>query len=100
MLAIKQGDTRHAIEGTLSKNGTVQDLTDCSVSFFMENGVSSLCNVTDPVNGKVIFVLEAPMVDVPGRYKAEFKVTYPDGRVAHFPNNDYIVLHISKNLEG
>jgi hypothetical protein len=36
--------------------------------------------------------------DVPGLYRAEFKVTFGDGKVEKFPNGDYLDLEILADL--
>lgn len=100
MLTIKKGDTRHAVEATLSIGGKAQDLTDCQVSFSMSNGVTGVAIVTDALSGKVAYPLQAENVDTAGHFRGEFKVIYPDGRTAHFPNDRYIPIHILENLRS
>lgn len=100
MIRIKKGDTRHAVEATLSFNGAPEDLTGCQVSFVMSNGVSGAADVVDAVNGEVLYAMQAENTAKTGMFKGEFKVVYPDSRVSYFPNDDYIKIHIASNLEG
>lgn len=98
IITVKQGDTRHAIETPLLRNGVAVDLTDCTVKFKMNKGIDSFVTVTDATNGEVIYPLEANAVDTPGLYKAEFEVTHNDGRVETFPNESYILINIQKTI--
>lgn len=101
----KRGDTRTAIKATL-KDAKEQpvDLTNCRVKFIMTKigGKTAKINreaiIKDAANGIVWFVFEANEVDEAGTYRAEFEVTYADGRVETFPNADYITIIISPDL--
>lgn len=100
MIRLKKGDTRHAIEATLSYNGSPEDLTNCQVYFYMSNGINGTAEVLDATNGEVMYTMQAENTAKTGTYRGEFKVVYPDGRVSYFPNNDYIKINIANNLEG
>lgn len=104
-ITIKQYDTRNAINATLIRDGQTVDLTDCTVHFFMEDAyknvdVETIAEVVDAPSGTVLYAFEQSSVAIPGRYNAEFRVTYPDGRLETFPNNGYITVNIIKSLGG
>lgn len=103
-IAIKQGDTRHAIRATLKTvNGVPVDLTNARIVFKMHSRyVGTLINreATYEGNGKVHFVFENGETDKAGMYEAEFEVTYTDGRVETFPHSGKMQIYIEKSIGG
>jgi hypothetical protein len=95
LLIIKQGDTRFGVHALLKdKDSSSVNLTDCYVHFHMSNGVNGAAQVINPLEGEVIFPLEYSATNKIGNYRAEFKVTYKDGRTETFPNDSYIKISI------
>ena len=97
-ITIKRGDTRNAISTPLLKNGTAVDLTGCTVLFYMDAIVVG--GFAQVVGNNAVYPVEEGMVNEGGLFKAEFKVTYPDGRKDTFPNHDFIYILIENDLGG
>lgn len=103
-IAIKQGDTRHAIRATLKTvNGAPIDLTGAHIVFKMSSryiGTLISREATYETDGKVHFVFEAGETDKVGMYEAEFEVTYTDGRVETFPHSGKLQVYIETRIGG
>jgi len=103
-LTIKRGDTRHAIKAILKgKDGDPVDLTGCEVKFIMAllGRPPVICrqpHIADAEHGEVWVVWAPGETGVSGVYRAEFKVTYLDGRKETFPNDGYIGINIMNDL--
>ena len=103
-MILKRGDTRMAIRATLkTPTGAAVDLTGATVRFLLADlrGVLKIdkqIDVLDATEGKVMVVLEATEVDVAGSFRAEFEVTFDDGRVETYPNDGYISVKIIPDL--
>jgi hypothetical protein len=101
---IKRGDTHNCIKAVLKgANGSVVDLTGCSVKFHMAPLrqpaiVSRATHIEDAEAGEVWVVWAPGETDAAGFYQAEFEVTYQDGKRETFPNNGYISLLIQNDL--
>lgn len=103
MITIKQGDTRHAIKATLKDvNGNPVDLTGATVNFFMATRRSEILVNKEALqqDGQVWAIFEEGETDTPGLMEAEFRVSYPDGRVESFPHDSYLQVKIMKNKGG
>lgn len=100
----KRNDTRAAIKATLKNtDGTPVNLTGATVQFIMarSNGVVLINRqavVQDAPNGMVWFVFEPGETAEAGTFRAEFQVTYLDGRIETFPNIGYITVSILNDL--
>jgi hypothetical protein len=105
-ITLKRGDTRHAIRAILKdSSGSPVDLTDCSVSFRMAPlgrppTISRQVDAHDAEAGEVWVVWSPGETDISGVYRAEFRVTYGDGRRETFPNDGYISIQILSDLRG
>lgn len=103
-IAIKQGDTRHAIRATLKTvNGVPVDLTNARVVFKMHSRyVGTFINreATYETDGRVRFVFENGETDKAGMYDGEFQVTYTDGRVETFPHSGKLQIYIETRIGG
>ena len=103
-VTIKRGDTRHAIRAVLKNTqGTPVNLSGCSVSFHMAPPgrpptISRAVDIHDALAGEVWVVFAPGETDISGVYRAEFQVTYPDGRKETFPNSGYLAIQILDNL--
>lgn len=93
-LTLVQGNNAPDIEGTIKKEDTPLDLTDCSVRFQMRKQddrrftVNAPASITDASAGEVRYSWAANDLAVPGDYLVQWQVTYPDERVqtTHPPN--------------
>lgn len=102
---IKQNDTSPAIETILqSDDGSVIiDLTGCDVNFHMTHSqrdieVTGACTILDEDGGRVRYQWLTGDTSVAGWYRAEFEVTYSDGKIETFPNEGSIWVHIDGEL--
>lgn len=100
MLIIKQGDTRNAIEGIITRKGKPVDITDCKVFITILGEVcEDECMYGDVTKGEVLYGLSFLSLEKTGTFLYEFIVEYPDGLREPFPNNSYLELKINDKLE-
>lgn len=104
--SIKQGALGPALEATLTKgDGTPQDLTGATVTFFMERRSTG----TIKVNGGAVTVLDAAAgtvrytwtgtdTDTPGVYRAEFNVAGLTPTPIRFPSNRYMSVTVLEKV--
>jgi hypothetical protein len=90
---LKSEDTAPVLEATLTDaSGEPIDLTGASVLFKMatprngETVVDTSARIADASAGLVRYPWAAEDTAEPGRYRAEFVVTYADGSIETFPN--------------
>lgn len=102
---IKQNDTSPAIQSVLeSDDGTeIIDLTGCQVEFKMKHSqrsteISGACTIVDEDGGLVRYNWQTGDTAVVGWYRAEFEVTYSDGKIEKFPNDGAIWIHVDGEL--
>ena len=110
---IKRGDFGPAqpLVGTLSDQNGPINLTDAlSVQLFMRSETLLIktgpAEITDAANGKIKYVFEgvegADPIDTAeaGTYRLEAKITWDDGSVQKVPNEGYLELEITEDLES
>jgi hypothetical protein len=80
------GNTAPPVVLTLEREGTIIDLTGCSVTLTIKNlGTGTItvsnapCTVTNAVGGIITYVRGATDIPTAGAYVADVKVTYADG---------------------
>jgi len=102
---IKQNDTSPQIAATLQDgDGAAIDLTAATVRFHMKRinaasaTVDAPATLVDANNGKVKYVWVATDTATAGSYLAEFEVTYTNGGVETFPNDQSIAILITEDL--
>jgi len=101
---IKQNDTSPSVQAALTDaNNTAINLTGASVQFHMEavDGtlkVDAAMTVTDDTGGVVQYDWVTGDTDTVGTYYVEFEVTYSDGSIETFPNNNKEVIIIRPEL--
>ena len=103
---IKKKNTSPILQATLKDAlGSAINLNSATVRFRMrELGSTTLkvnqqAEIIDPaVNGVVRYAWQSSDVDSAGIFKAEFEVTYNDGRVETFPNEDFVTVLIQAGL--
>jgi hypothetical protein len=72
---------------TAKRSGVAIDLTSCSVDLILVKGNTVLntghqaCTILTPTSGVVSYSPLVTDVPTPGKYKADLKVTYPNGTV-------------------
>ena len=105
---IKQGDTSPPIVAIL-KDATLSpvDLTGISgIKFIMTNKATAVKRVdapavvVDAAGGRVRYDWATGDTDIPGGYKGEFEVHWPDGTYETFPNSKYINIKVTADLGG
>ncbi len=102
---IKQNDTSPQIAATLQDgDGTAIDLTSATVKFHMKKvGAAAAttdadATVLDANAGSVKYVWVAADTAIAGSYLAEFEVTYTNGGIETFPNDQSIAILITEDL--
>ena len=101
---IKRNDTAPSLNVTLAQNGVVVGLTDAAISFHMRDDASgeALVNgtavVVDAILGAVRYDWLAADTALAGCFPAEFEVTFENGRVETFPNDDNMTIIITEDL--
>ncbi len=104
--SLKAGDRLPSIRATLSTGGTAVDLsTATGVDFIMraDNAnapkVNSPAIVVDAVSGIVRYDWTVADTDAPGKYKAEWEVTWADGKRQTFPTLTYHEVDVLADLD-
>ena len=102
---IKQNDTSPQIAATLQDGaGNAIDLTSATVRFHMKKigaataVVDADATIIDADTGRVKYVWVATDTATPGSFQAEFEVTYTNGAVETFPNDQSIAIVITEDL--
>lgn len=106
---IKAGDTLDAIEATIQDaSGAAMNITGATTKFIMRRPnaearkVDTTCEVVDAPTGRVKHNWTAAHTDTPGLYWAEFRATFPDGKVGTFPvgvgPKRYLVIDVQRSL--
>jgi hypothetical protein len=103
---LKLGDTSPALRYAITPKSV--DLTGASVQFQMRprrpRGAAAVIDAA----AVVVIATGTPTVEYgewqaanitsPGLYQAEFRVTYADGSVETFPNDEFIMVKISEDI--
>ena len=100
---IKQNDTRKPLKVELSDYNGLVDLTGCTVRFLMTTHnykliIDQKAEIRDAINGQVWHVFGFGDTNQPGVFRGEFEVTFPDFKKETFPEDDYILININKDL--
>ena len=101
---IKQNDTSPTIRATLKgSGGTTLNLSNSSVYFRMKRTsgdtlIEGSAEIFDPAEGVVEYSWVSGDTSIAGSYKAEFELTYSDGKVETFPNTGSIVVYIQPEI--
>ncbi|MBP1971571.1 hypothetical protein J2Z83_003722 [Virgibacillus natechei] len=98
-ITLKRGDTGIGLRATLSNEAGNVDLTDANVLFFMGKHEIK-AGIHDAEGGVVNVTFNRNHTSKTGIFRAEFEVTYSDGRVEAYPNDDYVQIRIMKDLGG
>ena len=102
---IKQNDTSPAIGGTCKDaDGNAVTVTSATVAFHMRDAVTGAVvvdaagSVVSGPAGTIQYEWDAADTATAGRYKAEFEVTYSDGKIETFPNSGYVTVIIGDDI--
>jgi BppU N-terminal domain len=104
MRLVKRNDTYDYIEYQVKDN--TYDFTDCSVLFQMEASdgkllVSSLGEVVDTEKGILRYHFVEGDTYRLGTHKGEFRVTFSDGEVKSFPEDQgFLTIIINENIDS
>lgn len=104
--SIKQDDRKPSISATLQyADGTVRDLTGCTVKFLMRKRpgvtakVDASATVVTAASGTVRYDWAAADTDTPGTYQGEFEVTETSsGKKETFPNDGYLTINVTDDV--
>lgn len=113
-LFMKKGDRLPTLTATLTDvTGAAVDLEPAvTVQFRMANVNTDVIQVNaaatslqngnggDGTKGDVQYEWGVGDTTVPGVYRAEFKVTFSDGKVASYPNDDYFYVTVFEDIRG
>lgn len=102
---LKRNDTKDVISYiTKYPNGSIVDLTGATVRFIMGKGnkliTESPANVVNASTGEVEYQLQETDTAIAGTFNAEFEVTFSDGKIKTFPNDGYIEVKITPNIDS
>ncbi|HEV2329349.1 MAG TPA: BppU family phage baseplate upper protein, partial [Verrucomicrobiae bacterium] len=67
------------------------DLTNCTVQFVFQDLAGSMATCTGNAQilnasaGQVAYTFTAGQTDTPGRYQAQWKITFPNGQILNLP---------------
>lgn len=100
---IGQGDTSPALTAFLSHNAdTDLDITGATVTFTMrdadENTIidAASCSIVSATGDvEILYTWQDGDTDTTGIFDGRFTVTYPDGYVESFPNDDWFNIVIT-----
>lgn len=103
---LKQNDRKPSMVATLRyENGTIRDLTGCTVKFLMRRArgwtakVNAAATVTDAAGGVVRYDWASGDTDTVGRWQGEFQVTETaTGKLETFPNVGYLAVVIADDI--
>lgn len=107
MFTIKKNDREPAFRAKLFQDDAPAPLTGATVKFLMKlegampsaaPKVSAAATIVDPVNGIVRYDWATDDTNIPGNYRAEFEVTYANGKSRTFPNEDYLPVRVVGDL--
>lgn len=100
---LKSGDRKYALKYRLSDYEEGSAILDgATVQFQMMNAagvtiVDSAGVVLDD-DGIVGYAWAEADTSTPGNYRAEFKITYSDGLVQHYPSSGFIGVSVSADV--
>lgn len=104
-VTFKQDNTARKLQGTLKDEDGPIDLSNSYVELYMEDRKGNVeidgatVTVTDGPNGKVEYSFQDGDLDSTGIKRAEFLVTYSDGK-ERIPNDDYVTVEVEPKLGG
>ena len=95
---IKRNDTKPPVTATLAEDGVAVDLSTASVMFNMGTVVAATATVVDGTAGTVKYDWISGDTAIAGCYPAEFEVTFADASIQTFPNDENLIVIITKDV--
>lgn len=102
---LKQNDTSPAIEATLvNGSGASVNIGGATVRFHMNNMtngaliIDRAATIVNAASGIVRYNWQSTDTQKSGMYLCEFEVTYSDGSIESFPNDDKIIVAIESEI--
>ena len=101
---IKRNDLSPTIRVSLKDaNGAYVNLNNATVLFKMQpllggSIISSSADIFDTSEATVEYIWQVGDTEDSGSYRAEFEVTYSDGKVESFPNSSFIRVEITDDI--
>lgn len=103
MAQFKQNNTSERVTyKPLSENGFAIDLTGATAEFIMIQKEQTYINATatvDEANSQLVYEFTAQDTLYSGTYTGEFRVTFADGTIKHYPEKSYLRVQIDKVLD-
>jgi hypothetical protein len=108
---IKNGDTSPAyvvdLQDDVDSTPAAIDLTDAtSVTFKMRlasttgaPAVDAAMDITTAASGRVTYEWQTGDTDTPGTYEAEFEILWTDGTIETVPNQGYMSIVVTDDLD-
>ena len=103
-----KNDLRPPLKVSLKwEDGSIVDLTDCTVVFSMASvAVGEAIKIdreppdidSDPTTGKVTYNWKSGDTDEGGKFKGEFEVTFPDTKPQTFPSKENLIIIFGKEI--
>jgi hypothetical protein len=109
--SIKNGDTAPAyvvdLQDDVDSTPVAINLTSAtSVTFKMRltgttgaPAITQAMTVTDAANGRVTYEWQTGDTDTPGTYDAEFEILWTDGTIETVPNDGYLTIIVTDDLD-
>ena len=95
---IKQNDTKPSLAAQLLSDGSAVDLTGATVKFHMGSSVDAAATIVDAATGNVRYDWSAADTTTSGTFNAEFEVTFSDGTIETFPNDEHLHIVITEEV--
>lgn len=103
---IKQNDTSPVLLATITDADGPVNLTSASVTFYMARAVGSVktviasgaATITNATAGQVSYTWAGDDTAISGIHIAEFEVVFADASKETFPNDGYILIHITPDI--
>lgn len=102
---IKKGDTRPAIQATISSlptdvlNTVVFYMSDKSGVRKVNAGSGTIVQQPSTTQPAIVkYQWQVGDTDTAGVYNGEFEVTYSDGRIETYPNQRYLTIEVLESL--
>lgn len=105
-IVMKANDRLPTVQAQLFVGGTPASLTGATVAFIMrpKNGgavkVNSAAVIVSAADGVVRYDWAAADTNTPGDYRAEWEVTFADGKTQTFPTAGHHSVQIVEDLDG
>jgi len=95
---VKQGDTKPVIDAQLLQDGSIVELTGCTVRFNMGKKSLGPASIVSESEGRVHYTWGATDLEKSGTFLAEFEVTFSDDTIETFPNTETLVIVVTKEI--